>query len=115
MSTIEAEQEIWSRCLRRKNCAYSEPLGADSSMTTTASVSKSSGSQPVSAAQKMSTAPFALSDKLPMSSNRPKSLPLAGRLPQLDCLVATRGSERLAVGRKSDCINYIFVTFEQSQ
>src|SRR5262245_51601172 len=115
MSTIEAEQEIWSRRLRRKNCAYSEPLGADSSMTTTASVSKSSGSQPVSAAQKLSTAPFALSDKLLMSSNRHKSLPVAGRFPQLNCLVSARGSERLAIGRKRDCINNIFVTFEHSQ
>src|SRR5215510_8285626 len=43
------------------------------------------------------------------------SLLIARRLPQLDCLVRARGSERLAVWRKRNCVNIIFVTFEQSQ
>src|SRR5262245_25651257 len=43
------------------------------------------------------------------------SLLIARRLPQLDRLVRARGSERLAVWRKRNRINYIFMTFEQSQ
>src|SRR5215468_1129481 len=68
MSTIEAEQSIWSLLLRRKKCAWSEPLSDGRSMTATASVSKSSGRQPVSIAQKASTIAFALSDSSLMSS-----------------------------------------------
>src|SRR5215510_15093434 len=67
-SAIEAEHVIWSRRLRRKNCAYSRPSRDDPTTTSTASVLKSSGRQPVSAAQNMSTTSFALLDSLPMSS-----------------------------------------------